>query len=518
MTSLVIALVCILASVPSCTKEKRPVDPVEFVRYTKDLSLHSSILNATIKYSVYLPEKYAEDTTARYGVVYLLHGYGDDNNSWNDEYLRISSVINYLEGEGKISPMIYVMPQGFNTYYVNRYSGSYNYMDMFVEELVPAVDKTLRTIADRDHRAVAGYSMGGYGAMILPSKHPELFSVSIPLSMSFRTDSQYMTESAGGWDSQWGYIFGGDGSVGKNRLTAYYKEYNPFYYFNSSSASSFSRVHYYLDCGDDEEQLLIANDTLHVLMRTLGIEHEFRVRNGAHTSDYWKTAMSNALPFVDCCFNGTDFPDEVTVDVASDKREVTVISAGSEGESVSADLILPTGFDRASAYPSLYLFYDSSEPDFYKKAVTLLDKGGVLSKCVLVACDADEMISKGVSAEDVTLAAEKEFSRTGDRTGLGCLDGGRLLYDASLSGDFPSVFMIEAALDEEVADPGQNTFYYFSFSDKSDFAFGADTLYRRCKRDGTEYQYRVYNGIESSNSMLYGLEEMIPSIKTKINK
>jgi enterochelin esterase-like enzyme len=137
-------------------------------------------MNASIKYSVYLPDNYLSDTTTRYGVVYLLHGLGDDNNSWNGVYLRVSSLISDMENAGEISKMIYVMPQGFRTYYVNRHTGTYNYMDMFVQELVPHIDKTLRTVADRDHRAVVGYSMGGYGAMILPSKHPELFSFPSP--------------------------------------------------------------------------------------------------------------------------------------------------------------------------------------------------------------------------------------------------------------------------------------------------------------------------------------------------
>jgi enterochelin esterase-like enzyme len=64
--------------------------------------------------------------------------------------------------------MIYVMPVGFNSYYVNKYNGQFPYMDMFVDELVPLVDSLFRTKPDPNHRAVMGYSMGGYGAMIMP--------------------------------------------------------------------------------------------------------------------------------------------------------------------------------------------------------------------------------------------------------------------------------------------------------------------------------------------------------------
>ncbi|MDP4278544.1 MAG: alpha/beta hydrolase-fold protein, partial [Bacteroidota bacterium] len=230
-----------------------------FVRYAKDIALPSKVLGMNVNYSIYLPGDYVKNKTKRYGVVYLLHGYGDNNNSWNDQYLRITSLIDSLEATGTVSPMIYVLPQGFNSYYVNKYDGSFDYMKMFVNELVPYIDKTYRTIADRDHRAVVGYSMGGFGAMVIPSMNPSVFSVSVPLSMSFRTDAQYTTEPADGWNKQWGSIFGGYGLLGEARLTAYYKSLCPLHFFTKASASSFSRMHYFLDCGDDEEQLSVGN-------------------------------------------------------------------------------------------------------------------------------------------------------------------------------------------------------------------------------------------------------------------
>ena len=384
MNAALLGIICLLTAVSSCSKEKKdPENPVAFTRYSKDIVMQSSKLNASIKYSVYLPEKYVENKTERYGVVYLLHGYGDDNNSWNDQYLRVSSIINSLEADGSVSPMIYVMPQGFKTYYVNRYSGTYNYMDMFTEELVPYIDKTLRTIPDKKHRAVVGYSMGGYGAMILPSKNMDLFSVSAPLSMSFRTDKQYMTESSGGWDNQWGYIFGGEGESGRARLTDYYKLHNPFYFFTSESASSFSSVKYFLDCGDDEEQLLIANDTLHVQMKALNIAHEFRVRNGAHTSDYWRTAVKEVLPFIDDCFNGREYRKEesISVKVKDIPNEEKVVKG------CTVKYYYPENYNKDSEYPSLYFIYDEIETGFFSKAISIVDTVRKSFNCVIVTCN-----------------------------------------------------------------------------------------------------------------------------------
>ena len=206
----------------------------------------------------------------RYPVVYMLHGFGDNRKSWNSQYLRVETKVKELEKEG-LEPMIYIFPDGYNSYYCNTYDSAFKYMDMFVDEFVPYIDKTYRTIADREHRVAIGYSMGGFGAMVLPLKNPDVFGLSVPLSMSFRTDEQYTTEGPqSGWDKQWGSIFGGLGTTGEARLTDYYKSHCPFYQFVQENKLKLSTLKLFLHCGDDEEQLLIANDDLHIQLRENG--------------------------------------------------------------------------------------------------------------------------------------------------------------------------------------------------------------------------------------------------------
>jgi enterochelin esterase-like enzyme len=510
MNTLLLCIFSWFTVATSCDKPDPPGPEPEFVRYNKDIIMQSKVLNASIKYSVYLPDNYLSDTTTRYGVVYLLHGLGDDNNSWNGVYLRVSSLISDMENAGEISKMIYVMPQGFRTYYVNRHTGTYNYMDMFVQELVPHIDKTLRTVADRDHRAVVGYSMGGYGAMILPSKHPELFSVSVPLSMSFRTDKQYMTEPSGGWDGQWGYIFGGEGRMGQARLTPYYKEHSPFYFFNPETAASFGNVKYFLDCGDDEEQLLVANDTLHVLMRSLGIEHEFRVRNGAHTSDYWRKAMYEVLPYIENSFNGLKYKEEETVQAGIAEYEFRQILT----ESCGARLYYPADYNETSGYTALYYVYSDMGQDFTDKSITQIKSVCDNKGYVLVTCNSDSLAAYGMNLRDVIGAAEKEFTSNGTRKGLGILDGGEILFNASARDEsvFTSVYLAEAAMDDPDVNPSHGVTYYFCVSDQSRYYVAADLLYRYCKEHDINYEYRVYNGVESANSVLYAISLLINNI------
>ena len=269
-SKLILLLGIVLLTSCGCSgKKDGPAQPVSFKRFADGVPVRSEVLGQDISLAVLLPASYVSEPKKRYPVVYCLHGLGDEPASWNDQWLSVESTVKSLEASG-LEEMIYVFPQGFRTYYVNYYTGKYNYMDFFVNELIPYVDKTWRTKADRGHRAVTGYSMGGFGAWVLAGKHPELFIASAPLSMSFRTDAQYMTESQSGWNDQWGRIFGGVGMAGEARLTNYYKDHCPFYQFIPANKDRLSQVRWFLTCGDDEEQLLIANDDLHVQLRDNG--------------------------------------------------------------------------------------------------------------------------------------------------------------------------------------------------------------------------------------------------------
>ncbi|MEI7527216.1 MAG: alpha/beta hydrolase-fold protein, partial [Mariniphaga sp.] len=129
------------------------------IRIMESLSFFSKILGQEVKYSICLPEDYFKENRS-YPVVYLLHGLGDDETSWL-EYGQINRIADKAVREKTIIPMIYLMPQGFRSYYTNEFAGKFRYQDMFIQELIPYIDTHYRTIADREHRATMGYSMGG---------------------------------------------------------------------------------------------------------------------------------------------------------------------------------------------------------------------------------------------------------------------------------------------------------------------------------------------------------------------
>lgn len=133
--------------------------------------MYSAVFDNEITYAVLLPDGY-DQSVEDYPVVYLLHGFGDSERAWYTSGGLSYYVDQYADD---IVPMIYVMPAAYYSYYVNKFSGDYPYMDMMTTELVPTIDSLFRTRKDKSARAVMGYSMGGYGALILPALNPEVF-------------------------------------------------------------------------------------------------------------------------------------------------------------------------------------------------------------------------------------------------------------------------------------------------------------------------------------------------------
>lgn len=269
-------------------------------RVIEGLKFKSTILNADIRYTVVLPSGYY-DNAATYPVVYLLHGFGDNESSWL-EYGRLVQHVDRLVNNGIIAPVICVMPQGFCSYYVNDYLGRFRYQDMFVNELVPLIDTTYRTRLSAGARAVMGYSMGGFGALMLPLAHPRLFSTSLVLSASIRTDEQYKKEEQSGWDKQWGHLFGGEGKSGDERITPYYRENSPFHVIATSSPEELNKIAFFIENGDKEYTLCRSNEELHMLMSGKGVVHTYQVRSGGHEFSFWRQALDDALIYADSCF------------------------------------------------------------------------------------------------------------------------------------------------------------------------------------------------------------------------
>jgi len=139
----------------------------------------SPVTKSMRRMHVYTPAGYA-NSSARLPVLYLLHGGGDSDNSWSTVG-RAAVILDNLIAAHKAQPMIIVMPAGHVARSFTLSAGA-NTMghDAFNEDMVsvviPYIDQNFRTVADRDHRALAGLSMGGLQSLTLSLVHSELFS------------------------------------------------------------------------------------------------------------------------------------------------------------------------------------------------------------------------------------------------------------------------------------------------------------------------------------------------------
>jgi len=135
-------------------------------------SYQSKSLGKEVGYTIYLPPDYARSPGQRYPVIYNLHGAGGDELHGFEEARVLESGIR----SGKLPRMIQVMPNGGKgTYYKDSRDGKWPAETMIMREVIPLIDSTYRTIANREGRAIEGFSMGGRGSTRLAIKYPDMF-------------------------------------------------------------------------------------------------------------------------------------------------------------------------------------------------------------------------------------------------------------------------------------------------------------------------------------------------------
>ena len=269
----------------------------------KSAAVRSATLGEDINYNVYLPAGY-DASTRRYPVVYLLHGRGDSMSAWT----QVKSRLDELIGGGEIPPTIAIMPDApwssrASWYVDSAYTGTDPGRPVetaFLEDLVPHVDATYRTVADRTGRAIAGYSMGGAGALRYALAHPDLFGAAIALSPAV-----YFPLPPGDSSTR---EFGAFGKGKDPFVEATYLKLNWPAALKSFAATGL-RSHLFIAVGDDEYKNPRAVDATHDLdfeahvvfnqaSRVPTLTSEFRVVDGGHDWDVWGPTFAEGAKYV----------------------------------------------------------------------------------------------------------------------------------------------------------------------------------------------------------------------------
>jgi enterochelin esterase-like enzyme len=138
----------------------------------------SKSTNTSRRAFVYTPASYDKDKSKRYPVLYLQHGWGEDETAWSNQG-HANLIMDNMIAEGKIKPFIIVMTYGMTNDV--KIGGMANFkiepfQTVLIDELIPYVDANFRTIADQPHRAMAGLSMGGMETHTITLARPDVFS------------------------------------------------------------------------------------------------------------------------------------------------------------------------------------------------------------------------------------------------------------------------------------------------------------------------------------------------------
>ena len=230
--------------------------------------------------TVYVPPGYDQAPGRRYPVLYLLHGFANDHHSWH-RYGRANDILDNLISEKAIAPFLVVMPLGYGGARVNgdgtgiapsatdvRGDATLYERDL-LEDIIPLIDRTYRTIADRKRRAIVGFSMGGGQAGRFGLRHLETFS-------------RVGIMSAG---------MGGGGSTGA-------ADPGPIATLAADSAKANKSIELlWIACGKEDAALKGAS-ALHQALDKAGIKHTYLETEGAHHWRVWRRYLRDLAPLL----------------------------------------------------------------------------------------------------------------------------------------------------------------------------------------------------------------------------
>ena len=140
-------------------------------------SFDSVTLGMPERFSIFLPPSFSKEPERTYPVVYFLHGLNNDETSWTvQRYGHMQNEIEEMILAKKLPEFVMVHPRGDNSFYCNYVDGSRRYEDLITKELIAHVESHYRARKGRTNRSIGGTSMGGYGALKIAMKYPDLYA------------------------------------------------------------------------------------------------------------------------------------------------------------------------------------------------------------------------------------------------------------------------------------------------------------------------------------------------------
>jgi len=247
--------------------------------FVREAIFHSRSLGRDMHYRVLLPRGY--ENGGRFPVLYLLHGLYGDYLNWDTR--------THLENYARDLRLLIVMPDADDSWYIDSATVPQDkFEDYIAKDLVSDVDDKYRTIRERHGRAIAGLSMGGYGALKFGIKYPELFTFAGSLSGALNAP-QNLDTLRPEFGAKLREVFGNEGSPQRT-------DNDIFLLLNTPRQTTLP--YFYLACGT-EDFFLDSNRAFTLQLSSRKLVYEYHETPGAHAWEYWDSALEPLLRAVE---------------------------------------------------------------------------------------------------------------------------------------------------------------------------------------------------------------------------
>lgn len=258
---------------------------------TDTIQVFSPAMQKNLKAAVTTPSTY-QVGSEKYPVLYLLHGGSGAYSDWHKNVTEPGIVERMADEYNLIIVTPGVGPSSY--YYDSPMLDSVRYETYITAELIPHIDKTFRTLAKKESRAITGLSMGGHGAIMLSAKHPELFIAAGSMSGVMNIDTRmwqvpddFRTLRQQGQRNMLGQDL--------NYEAPTFSTFTAVGLVDRMKSNGLALI---IDCGVDDF-LISTNRQMHQLLLDNETPHEYIERPGAHTWPYWTEALPVHLLFFD---------------------------------------------------------------------------------------------------------------------------------------------------------------------------------------------------------------------------
>jgi S-formylglutathione hydrolase FrmB len=253
-------------------------------------SVSSKILARHVPYCVVLPPSFDVDKSRHFPILYFLHGLGD-----NEQFFIHSAAWNLVEDmrdKGELGDFLIATPEARSSFYINARDGKNRYEDFLVQEFFPYIEKRYRALPGRPDRAISGISMGGYGALHLAFRHPQLFSsVSAHSAALINKLPAFLAGVTP--DSPRSRVLGG--VFGNPPDPSFWEQNSPI---TIARTANLAGMKIYFDCGDEDD--FGFDSGARALDRVLSerrIAHQFHIYPGRHDASYFAEHLPASLAF-----------------------------------------------------------------------------------------------------------------------------------------------------------------------------------------------------------------------------